>query len=119
MTRITDDTPTDIFILLERAYCRETLCYLLQQDRTVPLTEVARHITQQEADTQHETISPTVYENIYASLEREHIPRLVEAGLVTQTRRCDHLLISLTSNIQYVEPSLRPYAPTPNRYRID
>ncbi|WP_227379805.1 DUF7344 domain-containing protein [Haladaptatus halobius] len=119
MPEISDDTPAEIFALVAQPRCRVILCYLLQQDRPLSLTELTRYITRQESDSSSQDFHSDKYDEVYESLTREHIPRLREAGLLTQKQTYEQTVITLTERVQYVKPALRPYERTPRKYHID
>jgi hypothetical protein len=119
MPEISDDTPADILALVAQPQCRHILCYLLQQNRSCRLSEIARYITNLECTKTGQKQRSTTYSDVYTSLERKHLPNLREAGVITQTQTTDEIRLTLTHRIHCVEPSLRPYLPTPTRYYID
>ncbi|WP_438267360.1 DUF7344 domain-containing protein [Haladaptatus halobius] len=119
MPEISEDTPAEIFELVAQPRCRGILCYLLQQDRPLPLTELTRYIATQESDNSSQESHSDNYNEVYESLTREHIPRLREAGLLTQKQTYEQTVVTLTERVQYVKPALRPYELTPQKYYID
>jgi hypothetical protein len=119
MPEISDDTPADIVALGAQPRCRDVLCYLLQQDRPRPLSEIAYHITVQESKENGLNWSSKLYTEVHESLTHEHIPRLCDAGVVVQKQLHEETLLTLTHRIRYLKPTLQPYTLTPDKYHID
>ena len=72
---------------------RETLSTLLDHGE-LPLSDLARRVAAREAAVTVGQVSPTGRDRVLASLHHTHLPKLVDAGLVTRGRDAEDPLVS-------------------------
>ncbi|WP_433626524.1 winged helix-turn-helix domain-containing protein [Halomicrococcus sp. NG-SE-24] len=86
--------PSVLFSTLASPRRRHVLRQLLERDASVSLTRLARNVAASEDDV----------ERVYAELHHRHVPKLVDAGLVTREQGGD--AVTLTDGGGVVEPYL-------------
>ncbi|RBI63395.1 ArsR family transcriptional regulator [halophilic archaeon] len=94
--------PSVLFSTLASPRRRHVLRRLLERDASVSLTQLARNVAASEDDV----------ERVYAELHHRHVPKLVDAGLVTCERGGD--AVTLTDGGDVVEPYLELATRLPN-----
>lgn len=93
-----DLTATDIFSVLAADRRRNILHYLAQRPGSVPLGELAEQVAVWEDDPTYDQ-----YERILTSFHHQHLPKLVEAGLV------EYDVEQETVTVQPAIDDIRPY----------
>lgn len=72
--------------LFESARRRALLRVLADRDEEVELDELARSVAAEEYDCAPGAVDDETYQRVLVTLDRTHLPRLVEAGLATVDR---------------------------------
>ena len=85
-----------IFELLKNRRRREVLQYLLAQDGTVTLGELAEQIAAWENDTDVNGLNSDQRKRVYVALYQTHLPKMDEAGIIDYDQ--DRGLIELADN---------------------
>lgn len=93
-----DLTAADIFSLLAADRRRNILHYLAQRPGSVPLGELAEQVAVWEDDPTYDQ-----YERILTSFHHQHLPKLVEAGVVEYDVEAE------TVSVQPPIDDFRPY----------
>jgi hypothetical protein len=115
-----NDTPEAIVDVLSYSRVQDTLCYLRQQNRPIAQDDLARRIASWESDQSRADVSERVVQEIAESLQRDHIPKLVELGVVEREQEYDEEYLTVTDKIETVEPNLRPRSELgPTEYRVE
>ncbi|WP_254862069.1 DUF7344 domain-containing protein [Halovivax gelatinilyticus] len=88
-----DDCPPtaldDALALLSNHRRRRTLMTVLDHGEPLTLPDVADEVAIDEHDRPLTEISPETVTNVYISIYHDHLPRLVDAGLVTYDQERD------------------------------
>ncbi|MFC4989730.1 DUF7344 domain-containing protein [Saliphagus infecundisoli] len=114
---VTEEGDTDrlskdvIFELLKNRRRRQVLAYLLENEATVTLGELAERIAAWENDTEVAALSSDQRKRVYVALYQTHLPKMDDAGIVDYDQ--DRGLITLADNADL----LVMYLDTENHYR--
>ncbi len=114
---VTEEGDTDrlskdvIFELLKNRRRRQVLAYLLENEATVTLGELAERIAAWENDTEVAALSSDQRKRVYVALYQTHLPKMDDAGIVDYDQ--DRGLITLADNADL----LLMYLDTENHYR--
>lgn len=93
-----------IFELLHNPRRREVLVYLLDNEETVPLSDLAEHIAALENDIEIRELNSDQRKRVYVALYQTHLPKMDDTdvvdynqarGLITISENADHLLTFL------------------------
>ncbi|WP_436345052.1 DUF7344 domain-containing protein [Natronorubrum sp. FCH18a] len=111
-TCLSDD---DVFHLLQTFRRRETIRYLLHENGSVRMRDIAEHVAAEEHGTTVADLTSTQRQRVYIPLYQSHLPKLDEAGVIEYDKARG--LVRPTDDLQLFRPSLE--APTiPLRKRI-
>lgn len=101
-----DGTSRDeLFETLAHARRRRSLAYLRATESVVAVEELAKHVAAAER-TGGETVTPTDRKQVLTSLYHVHLPKLIDAGLVTWQDADDRELVAATSTGQSLPTEL-------------
>lgn len=80
------DVDTALFDALSDAHRRFVVSYLDERDEPVSVDALADELARRNADDQDDEVSEERRKSLYLALYHQHIPRLVDAGLVERDR---------------------------------
>lgn len=92
----------NIFDLLSHRRRRAVLDLLLTHDRPLSLTDLRNEVVEREQDTEITKIPEQRVRGVHVDLYHVHIPKLVEAGVVTYDQ--DRKLVEPTEKLSELEP---------------
>ena len=96
----------ELFHLLHTSRRRKAIQYLLEQNSTIHLSKLARHIAALEHDVSTTEVTQTQYQRVYIPLYQSHLPKLDEAGIVRYNQ--SRGLVEPTDQLDIFRPYLRP-----------
>ncbi|WP_458189653.1 DUF7344 domain-containing protein [Haladaptatus sp. NG-WS-4] len=115
-----NDTPATVVELLDEPRCQDVLCYLRQQERPVPLAELTRKIARWESDQSASDVPDGRLEDVSASLQQEHLPTLIEVGLIERQHNSGEEYFTTTEKVETIESNLQPRSELgPTEYRVE
>lgn len=80
--RAEEPSESAVFSILKNARRRHVLRYIVREDRTVSLAELAVYIAAKENDVSSELVTSAQRKRVYVALYQTHMPKLDDAGAV-------------------------------------
>ncbi|WP_207891646.1 DUF7344 domain-containing protein [Natrarchaeobius halalkaliphilus] len=85
---------TDLFVAFSAERRQHALAYLAQKPAAIPLGDLAEYLTLVEGDPSYDR-----YERVLTDLYHNHVPKLVDAGIVTYERETELVALSVTRRV--------------------